>query len=189
MNQCYDADGYSGAYKIYCEKYGFNLLLACIYIIETEKGVYKVEKNNRKTVLVCVTAQRSSEMLVKVGKSVAEKSGASLEVVSVLPIADSERPVDCEALESIYRTAKNHGGETAVYFSNDPILTVAAHIAKRKPLTIVTGFPGEKSIGFISAVHLMLPEIPVTMVDGEGKIYNMFSAKDFPLSASMQSRA
>ena len=162
------------------------MLLACIYIIETEKGVYKVEKNNRKTVLVCVTAQKSSENLVKAGKSVAEKSGATLEVVSVLPIADGGKTIDCEALESIYCTAKRYGGETAVYFSDDPILTVAAHIAKRKPLTIVTGFPGENSNSFVSAVHLMLPEIPVTMVDGEGRIYNMFSANRLPSSAVRQ---
>ncbi len=154
--------------------------------METEKGVYKVKMNNRKTVLVCVTAQKSSENLVRVGKSVAEKSKAALEVVSVLPIADGENTIDCEALECIYRTAKNHGGETAVYFSDDPILTVAAHIAKRKPLTIVAGFPGQNSNNFVSAIHLMLPEIPVTMVDGEGRIYNMFSAHSFPSSAMTQ---
>lgn len=155
--------------------------------METEKEVNNVKMNNRRTVLVCVTAQKSSENLVKVGKSVAEKSKAALEVVSVLPIADENTSVDGEALESIYRTAKNHGGETAVYFSDDPTLTVAAHIAKRKPLTIVVGFPGENSSNFVSAIRLMLPEIPVTMVDGEGTIYNMFSSHSLPLPAVMQS--
>lgn len=165
------------------------MLLACIYIMETEKEVYNVKMNDRRTVLVCVTAQRSSENLVKTGRSVAEKTKSALEVVSVLPIADSERPIDCEALEGIYRTAKNYGGETAVYFSDNPILTLAAHIAKRRPLTIVTGFPGENSNNFVSAIHLMLPDIPVTMVDGEGRMYNMFSADCVPLPASVQSEA
>lgn len=165
------------------------MLLACIYIMETEKEVYNVKMNNSKTVLVCVTAQKSSEGLVRAGRSIAEKSGAALEVVSVLPIADSEKPIDCEALEAIYRTAKNYGGEVAVYFSNDPTLTVAAHIAKRKPLTIVAGFPGENSNSFVSAIHLMLPDVPVTMVDGEGKLYNMFSADSIPSAAVMHSKA
>ncbi len=140
--------------------------------------------NNNRTVLVCVTAQKSSKRLVSAGKNIAEKNKAALEVVTVLPIADGERSVDCEALERLYRTAKNHGGETAVYFSDNPILTVAAHIAKRRPLTIVTGFPGENSNNFVSAIHLMLPEIPVTMVDGEGKIYNMFPAHSLSVSAA-----
>lgn len=148
--------------------------------METEKEVYNEKMNTDRTVLVCVTAQRSSENLVRTGKSIAEKSRAALEVVSVLPIADSENEIDCEALENVYRIAKKYGGETAVYFSDDPTLTVAAHIAKRKPLTIVVGFPGENSNNFVSAIHLMLPDIPVTMVDGEEKIYNMFSAGDFP---------
>lgn len=152
--------------------------------METEKEVYKIETSTKKTVLVCVTAQKSSEKLVKVGKDIAGKSGSSLEVVSVLPIADGGKPIDCEALECIYRTAKKHGGETAVYFSDDPTLTVAAHIAKRKPFTIVVGFPGENSNNFVSAIHLMLPEIPVTMVDTEGKIYNMFPAHSLPVSAA-----
>lgn len=141
--------------------------------------------NSRKTVLVCVTAQKSSENLVRAGRSIAEKAKAALEVVSVLPIADGESTIDCEALENIYRTAKKYGGETAVYFSDEPTLTVAAHIAKRKPLTIVAGFPGENSNSFVSAIHLMLPDIPVTMVDGEGKMYNMFSADSVPSVAVM----
>ncbi len=138
---------------------------------------------NNKTVLVCVTPQMSSEELVKVGKTVAEKSKADLEVVSVLPIADGESEIDCSALENIYRTAKNQGGEMAVYFSDDPTLTVAAHIAKRKPLTIVVGFPGKNSNNFISAIHLLLPEIAITMIDREGKIYNMLPQEAMPLPA------
>ena len=157
--------------------------------METEKEVYNVKMNNSKTVLVCVTAQKSSEGLVKAGRSIAERSGAALEVVSVLPIADSEKPIDCQALEIIYRTAKNYGGEVAVYFSNDPTLTVAAHIAKRKPLTLVAGFPSENSNNFVAAIHLMLPDVPVTMVDGEGKLYNMFPAGSMSPAVSIHSRA
>lgn len=128
---------------------------------------------NSRTVLVCVTPQPSSEVLVKAGRSLAEKSKAALEVVSVLPIADGENQIDCAALENIYQTARNQGGETAVYFSDDPTITLAAHIAKRRPLTIVTGFPGERSSNFISAIRLLLPDIPISMVDSEGNIYSM----------------
>lgn len=131
--------------------------------------------NNNRTVLVCVTAQKSSETLVRVGKTVAEKSKADLEVVSVLPLADGEDAFNPEVLENIYRTAKNQGGEMAVYFSDDPTLTVAAHIAKRKPVMIITGFPGENSNEFISTIRLLLPEIPIGMVDGQGKLYTMLA--------------
>ena len=133
--------------------------------------------NNTKTVLVCVTAQRSSEALVRAGKSLAEKNKAELEVVSVLPVAEGEQRFDPEALENIYRTAKNQGGKMAVYFSDDPILTVAAHIAKRKPLTVVTGFPGKDRNDFISFIRLLVPETPITMVDSEGRLYTMLASQ------------
>ena len=126
-----------------------------------------------RTVLVCVTAQQSSETLVKAGKVLSEKLGAELEVVSVLPVGRSETPIRPEVIENLYQSAKNQGGEMAVYFSDDPTITVCAHVAKRKPLTIVTGFPGTKSNNFISTIHLLLPEIPISMIDADGTAYNI----------------
>ena len=128
---------------------------------------------NRRTVLVCVTAQQSSEALVKAGKALSDKWGAELEVVSVLPISTDEAPIVPEIIESIYQTAQKEGGEMAVYFSDDPIYTVCAHIAKRKPLTLVTGFPGANSNNFIATIHLLLPDIPISMIDKDGTAYNI----------------
>lgn len=127
----------------------------------------------KRTVLVCVTIQSSSENLIRTGKKLAEKNSADLEIVSVVPIADEERRLDPEALDRLYGCARKHGGEMAVYFSDDPIMTVCAHIARRKPLTLVTGFPGEKSNNFISLIRLILPEVPISMVDTGGTVYNM----------------
>ena len=128
-----------------------------------------------KTVLVCITPQESSKQLVKSGRAIAEKHGAKLEVVSVLSICqdDGQYKIEPETIEKLYQTAKSENGEMAVYFSDDPILTVSAHIAKRKPLTLVVGFPGERSNNFISAIHLLLPDIPISMVDTQGVIYNI----------------
>lgn len=128
-----------------------------------------------KTVLVCITPQESSKQLVKSGKVLAEKHGAKLEVVSVLPLCrdGGQFSIKPDVIENLYQTAKNENGEMAVYFSDDPILTVSAHIAKRKPLTLVVGFPGENSNNFISAIHLLLPDIPISMIDAGGTIYNI----------------
>ncbi len=128
-----------------------------------------------KTVLVCITPQESSKQLVKSGKALADKHGAKLEVVSVLPLCQDEGQyrIEPDAIEKLYQTAASEKGEMAIYFSDDPTLTVVAHIAKRKPITLVTGFPGENSNNFISAIHLLLPDIPVSMVDSKGTIYNI----------------
>ena len=132
---------------------------------------------NERTILVCVTAQSSSENLIRAGKTLAEKSSAGLEIVSVIPLGDEERNIDPEVIERLHQAAKKHGGDMAVYFSDDPIMTVCAHIAKRKPLTIVTGFPGERSNNFISLIHLILPEVPVSMVDAKGTVYNILPSE------------
>ncbi len=126
-----------------------------------------------KTVLVCITPQESSKQLVESGKAIAEKHGAKLEVISVLPFGQGEYKIEPQTIENLYQVAKENGGEMAMYFSDNPILTVCAHIAKRKPITIVTGFPGENSNNFIGTIHLILPDIPISMADKDGTVYNI----------------
>lgn len=128
---------------------------------------------NERSVLVCATLQTSSENLIRAGKAIADKNSARLEIVTVIPLDNEERKFDPKALDSLYTCAKKHGGELAVYFSDDPIMTVCAHTAKHTPLTLVTGFPGEKSNSFISLVRLILPDVPISMVDAKGLVYNM----------------
>ena len=132
-----------------------------------------------KTVLVCITPQESSKTLVKTGKVLADKHGAKLEVVSVLPFQQNgQYKIESDIVEKLYQTAMSENGEMAVYFSDDPILTVSAHIAKRKPLTIVVGFPGEKSNNFISMIHLFVPDVPVSMVGADGTVYNILPCEE-----------
>ena len=129
--------------------------------------------NSDRLILVCVTAQKSSEGLVKAGKTIAESSNAALEVVSVLPINNKDNKIDTDIIEKLHQLSKSYGGDMAVYFSDDPFLTVSAHIAKRKPLTIVTGFPGENSNDFINLIRAVFPDTPISMVGTDGTIYNM----------------
>lgn len=135
------------------------------------KGVYLMDK--KKTVLVCVTPQESSKLLVAAGKAIAEKNSATLQVVSVLPLSiDEESNINPKVIEDIHHAAKNAGGEMALYFSDEPILTAAAHIGRVKPVIMVTGFPGEDSNAFVTEIHLLFPSLPISMVDGE-KVYNI----------------
>lgn len=132
-----------------------------------------------KTVLVCITPQESSKQLVKAGRAIADKHGAKLEVVSVLPFQQNgQYKIESDIVEKLYQTAVSQNGEMAVYFSDDPILTVSAHMARKKPLTLVVGFPGEKSNNFISAIHLFVPDVPISMVDTQGIIYNILPCEE-----------
>lgn len=124
-----------------------------------------------RCVLVCVTAQQSSKHLVEVGKKLADKYSAILEVVSVLPQETDER-VDIKTIEEIHHLTKDYGGEMMLYFNDEPVLTLTAHIGKKKPMTVVTGYPGENSNSFIETLHLLCPDQEVSMVNGE-QIYTV----------------
>ena len=69
-----------------------------------------------KTVLVCITPQESSKQLVKAGRAIAQKHGANLEVVSVLPLMekDGQYNFQAETVEKLYQTAKKEKGEMAM---------------------------------------------------------------------------
>ena len=71
--------------------------------------------NSESIVLVCVTAQQSSENLVKAGKEIAEKSSSALEVVSVLPLSRKNERSDHEIIERLYQLAKSYGSRSKVY--------------------------------------------------------------------------
>ena len=135
------------------------------------------------TVLVCVTPQAASSQLVEAGRILAEKNDAALEVISVLPISTSFSKNEPATLEKLFSFAKDAGGEMAIYFSDDPVLTVAAHMSRQRPILVVTGFPGENSNGFVSALHLLAPELPVSMVAQDGTVYNMLPLSHDILSA------
>ena len=138
--------------------------------------------DTKQTVLVCVTPQQSSRRLVRAGKALAEKYGCTLNVVSVLPVEFGGDPKVPKTLEQLYRFAKRAGGEMAIYFNDDPALTVAAHAAACKPLVLVTGFPGEGSNRFVSTIHLLVPQLPISMVAADDTIYNMLPFETSPVS-------
>ena len=125
-----------------------------------------------KIVLVCVTAQKSSRALVEAGRELSEKYGAKLEVVSVLPPNTEDERIDINAIEEIHAMTKQWGGEMMIYFHDEPVLTLTAHIGKRRPMTVVTGYPGENSNNFIDTVRMILPEQEISMVNGS-QIYTI----------------
>ena len=129
--------------------------------------------NGRNNVLVCVTPQESSKNLIEAGRVLAAKNDAELQVITVLPLNGGTQK-DCpKMLDTLFQSVQKAKGEMAVYFSDDPDLTIAAHMAKTKPLLLVVGFPGENSNNFISLIHLLVPETPISMVDKDKRIYNM----------------
>ena len=131
----------------------------------------------KKRIIVCVTAQQSSKKLVEAGKTLAEKYDAVLETVSVLPPNTEDSRIDTAAIDEIHRMTEEFGGEMMIIFNDEPVYALIAHIGKKKPLTVVTGYPGERSNNFIDSLRMILPSQEIAMVNGE-QIYTILPSPE-----------
>ena len=127
------------------------------------------KKHTEKTVLVCVTPQRSCAKLIRQGEIIALKSKAKLLVLAVFAKRDGASSENSAILEELYEAARMCDASMSVYFNESPDILAAVFASKKNAGTIVTGFPGERSSGFVSRLHELLPSTPIVMIDGNGK--------------------
>lgn len=125
-----------------------------------------------KCVLVCVTPQNSSERLIKAGRAIAQEKNIPLKICSVLNSINVPES-QSEIMENLYQLAKNYNAEMTLYFNDNPAITAAVYAMKVNAENIVVGFPRENGSPFVQNIHMLTPKISVTMVDTDGKIYQM----------------
>lgn len=126
-------------------------------------------------VLVCVTSQPDCERLIRAGQKIAEEQRAPLQVVSIQWAEECFQP-NSEVLEHLHQQAKMVNAEMTIYFNDSPAITAAVHAVKENAVNIVMGFPKENSAHFVEDVHMLAPDIPISMVDCDDKIYQMIPA-------------
>lgn len=122
-------------------------------------------KNKEKTVLVCVTPQRSCTRLIKQGEKIALKSRSKMIVLAVFAKRDGSSPEISSVLEELYEAARMCDATMSIYFNDAPDILAAVFASKKNAGTIVTGFPRERSSGFVNRLHGLLPETPIIMID------------------------
>lgn len=128
---------------------------------------------SKNCVLVCVTPQSKCEQLIRSGSVIAKQHGVPLEVLSVFHERDGVSP-DPAVLEELYECARSENAQMSVYFNDSPAI-LAAVIAKRRAPLISSPASPERSSHFVSALHTLVPDIQISMVDVDdnGKIYRM----------------
>ena len=121
-------------------------------------------------VLVCVTDQLSCERLIRAGAAVAETYGVPVKVLSVLPEGlVSQKTAD--TLQSLYDTASALGAEMTFYFNDEPALTAAVHASKTGAVHMISGTPGVDSNLFVETIKGLIPEMPISVVDADGRLF------------------
>ena len=132
--------------------------------------------NSYPRVLVCVTDQFSCERIIRQGKKIADELELPMQVMSVQRASDG-LSVNGEALEFLYRKAKDCGAEMITYYNDDRVLLTAGHIRKFKAKHVVTGLPETVKHGFIQLLNSLVPDVPLTMVDHDGKLHTLAVAQ------------
>lgn len=135
----------------------------------------KALKNNKKQpcIMVCVTPQQSCSRLIEAGARIAREEGKPLSVVSVFRESNGLDANNGGALENLFTCSQKYNATMNVYFNDNPALVLAVVAKKNKASTLVTGFPAEGSNGFIARIHELLPDLPITMVDGNSNEYKI----------------
>lgn len=123
--------------------------------------------------MVCVTPQESCSRLIEAGARIAREENAPLVVLSVFRESSGLNANEGGALENLYECAREHNAAMNIYFNNSPALVITVAAKKMNASTLVTGFPAEGSSGFIARIHDILPDLPITMVDGESNEYRI----------------
>ena len=123
--------------------------------------------------MVCVTQQQSCARLIEAGARIAKEEHIPLSVVSVFKESSGLNANDGGALENLFECSQKYNAAMNIYFNDSPALVIAVVAKKNNASTLVTGFPAEGSSGFIARIHEILPELPITMVDGNSNEYKI----------------
>lgn len=133
-----------------------------------------MDKDN--CVLVCVTGQSSCERLIRIGAKIAEENSCGLIVLSVFPTNGCFKP-ELETIGELDRCARENKAQMLLFY-NDLPFAVAASVAKKyNAMNIVTGFSENGVSDFVTALHAVLPDISISMVDKNEKIYNILPVR------------
>lgn len=131
---------------------------------------------SNKTVLVCVTGQHDCDRLIRTGRKLADELALPLRVLCIQPASFGIQG-NSEELEYLRQTARDSDAEMTVYFNDDAPLMAVSVAKKLGAKHIVTGMPEAPVNGFVELIHKLLPLVPVSMVEKNGKVHNICPAE------------
>lgn len=118
-------------------------------------------------VLVCVTGQKTCELLIVEGARIAKENGAELSVLHVVKPGASllGNAKEGEALEYLYKIATEHDADMSMIRADNVEETIARQAEKLNAQTLVIGKSnGSKEKSFQAKIEMLLPEIEIKMV-------------------------
>lgn len=141
----------------------FCLISVVLYDNEIRNQVN--EMTQEKTVLVCVTDQKSCKRLIEAGHKLAESLDLNLKVLSVQP-SNKAKSLNGTDLEYLFNVCKSLNSEMKVYWGDNVSNVAISYICRNRVEQLIVGKPEKMRKGdFVYDIHQAFPDIPISVVD------------------------
>lgn len=142
------------------------------YISTIAKGGDNIMKEQRPSVLACVTSQYDCDRIIKTAKQVADDLNCELRVLSILKPTSNYATVS-DQIEYLYLVSKESGADMTVLFHDDAPGAVADFVRENNVKRVVTGMHDGGADSFLVMFNKLAPTTPITMVAKDNMVYSM----------------
>ena len=129
-------------------------------------------KNNKPSVLACVTGQYDCDRIIKTAKLIADDCDCQLRVLSVLKPMTDYSGVSGQ-IEYLYLVSKKAGADMTILFDKNPAESTANFASENNVQRIVTGMHDGRHDSFIISFNKLSPETPISMISKDGGVYSL----------------
>lgn len=135
------------------------------------------KNKNREKVMVCVTRQRSCERLIKNGAGMAEQLKLGLLVAHAVapnePVLGNPDPGN--ALETLFQTASQYGGEMTVLRDSDTFEALVQCALESNVSLMILGASPKNADSVLNLLKQKLPKMSFIVVEAESELEDLIA--------------
>lgn len=129
-------------------------------------------KEQKQSVLACVTGQYDCDRIIKTARQIADESGCELRVLSVLKPTSDYSGVSAQ-IEYLYSVAKKAKADMTILFDRDASGAAARFAEENDVKRIVTGMPDSSRDSFIVSFLRLSPATAISMISKDNRVYSL----------------
>ncbi len=129
-------------------------------------------KEQKQSVLACVTGQYDCDRIIKTARQIADESGCELRVLSVLKPTRDYSGVSAQ-IEYLYTVAKKAQADMTILFDRDASHAAARFAEENNVKRIVTGMPDSSRDSFIVSFLRLSPATAISMISKDNRVYSL----------------
>lgn len=135
-------------------------------------------KEQKSSVLACVTSQYDCDRIIKNARHIADDCGCELRVLSVLKPTNNYTSIS-DQIEYLFKVAKEANADMTVLFHSDAPKATAQFVNENKVERIVTGMHDGGDESFLVMFNKLAPTVSITMVAKNDMVYSMDLCKSY----------